>query len=455
MRHLPDEMFDIACGECADVSERALAEVPRALIADSEAIAIVGLGYVGLPLAVEFGKQRTVIGFDIDTSRIAELQAGKDATLEVGPNELRAASKLRFSSCVKDIAGCRVFIVTVPTPVDLANRPDLGALIAATETVGRVMPSGAIVIYESTVYPGATEEMCVPVLERVSGKKFNVDFFCGYSPERINPGDKERRLPTLKKITSGSTPEVADAVDQLYGLVVSAGTHKASSIKVAEAAKVIENTQRDLNIALMNELSLIFRKLGIDTLEVLQAAGTKWNFLPFRPGLVGGHCIGVDPYYLTHKAEQVGYHPQVILAGRRINDHMAIHVADEVVKLMLRKNLPVLNSKVLVLGLSFKENCPDVRNTKVIDIVRTLQGYNIQVSVFDPWIDVAEAEHEYGLRCLNEMPAPGQYAAVVLAVSHRQFIALGEAGVRALGQPGAVLFDVKGVLPAGVADGRL
>jgi UDP-N-acetyl-D-galactosamine dehydrogenase len=455
MRHPRDEVFDVACGERPVDGESAIVEAARSMIADSEAIAIVGLGYVGLPLAVEFGKLRPVVGFDIATSRSAELQTGKDATLEVGPNEMRAASKLRFSSCIKDIAGCRVFIVTVPTPVDLANRPDLSALIAATETVGRVMSNGAIVIYESTVYPGATEEVCVPVLERVSGKKFNVDFFCGYSPERINPGDKERRLSTIKKVTSGSTPDVADAVDRLYRQIVSAGTHKASSIKVAEAAKVIENTQRDLNIALMNELSLIFSKLGIDTLEVLQAAGTKWNFLPFRPGLVGGHCIGVDPYYLTHKAEQVGYHPQVILAGRRINDHMAVHVADEVVKLMLRKNLSVLNSKVLVLGLSFKENCPDVRNTKVVDIVRTLQGYNIQVSVFDPWIDVAEAEQEYGLRCLSEMPAPGQYAAVVLAVSHRQFIALGEAGVRALGQPGAVLFDVKGVLPAGVADGRL
>ncbi|VTU40973.1 UDP-N-acetyl-D-glucosamine 6-dehydrogenase [Variovorax sp. PBS-H4] len=448
-------MLDVACGGRAVADEPAILEAARALIADSEAIAIVGLGYVGLPLAAEFGKVRTVVGFDINTSRIAELQSGRDATLEVGPAELRAASKLRFTSCIKDIAGCRVFIVTVPTPVDLANRPDLSALIAATETVGRVMPSGAIVVYESTVYPGATEEVCVPVLERVSGKKFNFDFFCGYSPERINPGDKERRLSTIKKVTSGSTPDVADAVDQLYGQIISAGTHKASSIKVAEAAKVIENTQRDLNIALMNELSLIFRKLGIDTLEVLQAAGTKWNFLPFRPGLVGGHCIGVDPYYLTHKAEQVGYHPQVILAGRRINDHMAIHVADEVVKLMLRKNLPVLNSKVLVLGLSFKENCPDVRNTKVIDLVRTLQGYNMQVSVFDPWIDLAEAEHEHGLSCLSEIPASGQYAAVILAVSHRQFIALGEAGVKALAQPGAVLFDVKGVLPPGVADARL
>ncbi|OUL99450.1 nucleotide sugar dehydrogenase [Variovorax sp. JS1663] len=427
----------------------------HAPIADDDAIAIVGLGYVGLPLAVELGKRRAVVGFDIDTSRVADLQSGKDATLEVGTEELQKAERLRFSSCVKDIAECRVFIVTVPTPVDLANRPDMSTLIAATEMVGRIIRRGAIVIYESTVYPGATEEICVPVLERVSGKKFNVDFFCGYSPERINPGDKERRLSTIKKITSGSTPEVADLVDRLYSEIVVAGTHRASSIKVAEAAKVIENTQRDLNIALMNELSLIFRRLGIDTLEVLEAAGTKWNFLPFRPGLVGGHCIGVDPYYLTHKAEEVGYHPQVILAGRRINDHMATHVADEAIKLMLQKGLPVLNSRILVLGLSFKENCPDLRNSKVIDIVRTLQRYKTQVDVFDPWIDAAEAEHEYGLRCLREMPGAGQYAAIVLAVSHRQFVALGAEGIRALGQPGAVVFDVKGVLPPGVADGRL
>ncbi|EHP40125.1 nucleotide sugar dehydrogenase [Cupriavidus basilensis OR16] len=328
-------------------------------------------------------------------------------------------------------------------------------LIKASETVGAVMPQGAVVIYESTVYPGATEEMCVPVLERVSSKKFNVDFYCGYSPERINPGDKEHRLPTIRKVTSGSTVQVAEAVDQLYGQIITAGTHKASSIKVAEAAKVIENTQRDVNIALMNELSLIFHKLGIDTLEVLQAAGTKWNFLPFRPGLVGGHCIGVDPYYLTHKAQEVGYHPEVILAGRRINDNMASHVADETIKLMLRKNFPVLGSKVLVLGLTFKENCPDVRNTKVVDIVRTLHGYNASVDVYDPWINVADAEHEYGLKCLTEMPARGQYAAIVLAVGHHQFVALGEQGIKAFGQPGSVLFDVKGILPLGAADGRL
>lgn len=419
-------------------------------------IAVIGLGYVGLPLAVEFGKKRDVVGFDINPKRIAELRVGRDHTLETTPEELKVASRLAFTSDIADLRDCGIFIVTVPTPIDNANCPDLTPLIKASETVGKVMSAGAIVIYESTVYPGATEEVCVPVLEKLSnGKKFNIDFFCGYSPERINPGDKEHRLPSIKKVTSGSTPEVAEVVDQLYREIITAGTHKASSIKVAEAAKVIENTQRDVNIALMNELSLIFHRLGIDTLEVLQAAGTKWNFLPFRPGLVGGHCIGVDPYYLTHKAVEVGYHPEVILAGRRINDNMASHVADEVIKLMLRKNVPVLGSKVLVLGLTFKENCPDVRNTKVVDIVHTLQGYNTQVDVFDPWIDVAEAEHEYGLRCLSEMPAPGQYAAVVLAVGHHQFVTLGEAGIKALGQPDAVLFDVKSLLPLGAADGRL
>jgi UDP-N-acetyl-D-galactosamine dehydrogenase len=421
----------------------------------NQPVAVIGLGYVGLPLAVEFGKKRSVVGFDINTARIADLQAGHDRTLETTSEELRAAGQLRFTSHTEDLRECSVFIVTVPTPVDAANRPDLTPLVKASETVGKVMPQGAIVVFESTVYPGATEEVCVPVLEKFSGKKFNVDFFCGYSPERINPGDKEHRLPSIKKVTSGSTPEVAEAVDQMYRQIITAGTHKASSIKVAEAAKVIENTQRDVNIALMNELSLIFHRLGIDTLEVLQAAGTKWNFLPFRPGLVGGHCIGVDPYYLTHKAVEVGYHPEVILAGRRINDNMASHVADEVIKLMLRKNVPVLGSKVLVLGLTFKENCPDVRNTKVVDIVRTLKGYNTQVDVFDPWIDVAEAEHEYGLQCLSEMPADGQYAAIVLAVGHHQFVTLGEAGIKALGQPGAVLFDVKSLLPLGAADGRL
>ena len=418
-------------------------------------IAIIGLGYVGLPLAVEFGKQFATLGFDINIQRIAQLRSGQDRTLETTPEELAAATQLQFSTDPAALAACNVFIVTVPTPIDKANRPDLTPLLKASETVGKVLKQGDIVIYESTVYPGATEEVCVPILEKFSRKKFNIDFFCGYSPERINPGDKEHRLPSIKKVTSGSTPEVAETVDQLYKQIITAGTHKASSIKVAEAAKVIENTQRDVNIALMNELSLIFKKLGIDTLEVLQAAGTKWNFLPFRPGLVGGHCIGVDPYYLTHKAQEVGYHAEVILAGRRINDSMAAHVADEVIKLMLRKSLPVLGSKVLVLGLTFKENCPDLRNTKVVDIVRALQGYNAQVDIYDPWIDVAEAKHEYGLNCLAAMPAAGQYAAIVLAVSHHQFLALGETGIKALGQPGAVLFDVKSVLPLGAADGRL
>jgi UDP-N-acetyl-D-galactosamine dehydrogenase len=418
-------------------------------------IAIIGLGYVGLPLAAEFGKQRPVLGFDINAARIEELQSGQDHTLEVSPEELKTASHLVFSSNPEDLKTCQVFIVTVPTPVDKANRPDLTPLVKASATVGRNMPANAVLIYESTVYPGATEEICVPVLEKVSGKKFNTDFFCGYSPERINPGDKQHRLPSIKKVTSGSTPEVAEAVDQLYKQIITAGTHKASSIKVAEAAKVIENTQRDVNIALMNELSLIFNRLGIDTLEVLQAAGTKWNFLPFRPGLVGGHCIGVDPYYLTHKAQEVGYHSEVILAGRRINDSMGTYVADQTVKLMLRKNLPVLGSRVLVLGLTFKENCPDLRNTKVVDIVKALQGYNTQVDVYDPWIDVTEAQHEYGLTCLTQEPQYGHYAAIVLAVSHHQFVSLGEQGIKAFGQLGAVIYDVKSVLPLGAADGRL
>ena len=421
----------------------------------SKIIAIIGLGYVGLPLAVEFGKVRPVIGFDINAKRVEELQSGQDHTLECSPEELTQAGQLRYSCNTLDLQQAEVFIVTVPTPVDRANRPDMTPLVKASETVGKVLKVGDIVIYESTVYPGATEEVCVPVLEKFSGLKFNQDFFCGYSPERINPGDKEHRLPTIKKVTSGSTPAVAEEVDHIYRQIITAGTHKASSIKVAEAAKVIENTQRDVNIALMNELSLIFHKLGIDTLEVLQAAGTKWNFLPFRPGLVGGHCIGVDPYYLTHKAQEVGYHPEVILAGRRINDSMASHVADETIKLMLRKGHPVLGGKVLVLGLTFKENCPDVRNTKVVDIVKALRGYNTQVDVYDPWIDVSEAEHEYGLQCLPEAPPPGQYAAVVLAVGHSQFIQLGEQGIKAWGQPNAVVYDVKSILPMGAADGRL
>jgi UDP-N-acetyl-D-glucosamine/UDP-N-acetyl-D-galactosamine dehydrogenase len=421
----------------------------------SKKIGIVGLGYVGLPLAVEFGKKRPVIGFDINQKRIVELQAGNDHTLECSSEELAEAQHLSFSCHAEDLRQVSFFIVTVPTPVDQANRPDLTPLVKASETVGRALKAGDIVVYESTVYPGATEEVCVPVLEKFSGLKFNKDFYCGYSPERINPGDKEHRLPAIKKVTSGSTPQVANLVDAVYAEIITAGTHKASSIKVAEAAKVIENTQRDVNIALMNELSLIFHKLGIDTLEVLEAAGTKWNFLPFRPGLVGGHCIGVDPYYLTHKAQEVGYHPEVILAGRRINDGMAEHVADETIKLMLRKGIPVLGSKVLVLGLTFKENCPDLRNTKVVEIIKALQGYNADVDVYDPWIDTQEAEHEYGLSCLRQPPALGQYAAIVLAVGHQQFVALGAEGIKAWGQTEAVLFDVKSILPLGMADGRL
>ena len=438
-------MFDVPCGERPVVGESTGIEAARAVVADSEAIAVVGLGYVGLPLAVEFGKVRTVIGFDIDTSRIAELQSGKDATLEVGPNELRAASKLRFSSCVKDIAGCRVFIVTVPTPVDLANRPDLSALIAATETVGRVMPSGAIVIYESTVYPGATEEVCVPVLERVSGKKFNVDFFCGYSPERINPGDKVNTLTKIKKITSGSTPEAADAVDALYRRIIDAGTHKAGSLKVAEAAKVIENTQRDLNIALVNELSVIFERLGIDTLDVLEAAGSKWNFLPFRPGLVGGHCIGVDPYYLTHKAEEVGYHSQVILAGRRINDNMARYVARNTLRLMVRNGIDVARSRVGVLGITFKEDCPDIRNSKVVDMVREFESWGAEVVVTDPWARAEDVAQEYGLQ-LSQIDAERPVDALVVAVGHRAFRGTSSTELRAMCRGSRpVMTDVKGL----------
>ncbi|WP_347901362.1 Vi polysaccharide biosynthesis UDP-N-acetylglucosamine C-6 dehydrogenase TviB [Pseudomonas purpurea] len=418
-------------------------------------IAVIGLGYVGLPLAVEFGRKRAVVGFDINAKRIVELQGGHDATLEVDADELAAAGNLTFSNQVEDIAECEIYIVTVPTPVDAANHPDFTPLVMASRTVSKILKSGDVVIYESTVYPGATEEICVPVLEQGSGLKFNVDFFCGYSPERINPGDKEHRLPSIKKVTSGSTPSVAIAVDQLYAQIITAGTHMASSIKVAEAAKVIENTQRDVNIALMNELSLIFNKLGIDTLEVLQAAGTKWNFLPFRPGLVGGHCIGVDPYYLTHKAQQVGYYPEVILAGRRINDSMPAYVADQLVKLMLRKNISVLGSNVLVLGLTFKENCPDIRNTKVVDIIMELQSYNTNVDIYDPWINVAEAKSEYGLECLDSLPAKGHYDAIVLAVGHAQFVALGEEGLKSFGRSGAVVYDVKGILPLGAADGRL
>ena len=406
-------------------------------------IAIIGLGYDGLPLAVEFGKQRPVLGFDINAARIAELQLGRDSTLEVSPESLKAARELHFSSNAEDLKRCEVFIVTVPTPVDRANRPDMTPLVRASETVGRAMPEGAVVIYESTVYPGATEEICVPVLEKFSGKKFNADFFCGYSPERINPGDKANTLTRIKKITSGSTPEVAEAVDQLYRQIITAGTHKASSLKVAEAAKVIENTQRDLNIALVNELSVIFERMGIDTLDVLEAAGTKWNFLPFRPGLVGGHCIGVDPYYLTHKAEQVGYHPQVILAGRRINDNMARYVARNTIKLMLKSGMDVPRCRIGVLGITFKENCPDIRNSKVVDMVREFEAWGTQVVVADPWANAEEVQHEYGLK-LGRVDAANPVDVLVVAVGHNEFRQATPADLRALCRgPQPVLADVK------------
>ena len=419
----------------------------------STRIAIIGLGYVGLPLAVEFGKRYDTLGFDIRPARIEELRRGHDQTLEVSAEELAAATRLRYAHEGEALRDRNVFIVTVPTPIDQAKRPDLMPLVRASETIGKVLKRGDLVIYESTVYPGCTEEACVPVLERVSGLKFNVDFFCGYSPERINPGDKLHRVTTIKKVTSGSTPEIADRVDALYASIVSAGTHKAASIKVAEAAKVIENTQRDVNIALINELALIFNRLGIDTLDVLEAAGTKWNFLPFRPGLVGGHCIGVDPYYLTHKAQEIGYHPEVILAGRRINDGMGAHVANEVLQLMARKAINPVGARVLVLGLTFKENCPDLRNTRVVDIIDELRKFNTRVDVHDPWVDAAEAEHEYGLSPVAE-PEPGAYDALILAVAHRQFAEQGP-GLRTLGKPDCVVYDVKHVLPRDMVDGRL
>jgi UDP-N-acetyl-D-galactosamine dehydrogenase len=417
-------------------------------------IAIIGLGYVGLPLAVEFGKQYPTLGFDINTARLAELQQGHDSTLEVDDQELAEAKHLSYSSSLDDLKACNVFIVTVPTPINEHKQPDLTPLIKASETIGKVLKQGDIVIYESTVYPGATEEDCVPVLERVSGLTFNQDFFCGYSPERINPGDKEHRVTTILKVTSGSTPEVAETVDQLYRSIITAGTHKASSIKVAEAAKVIENTQRDVNIGLINELALIFNKLGIDTEEVLKAAGTKWNFLPFRPGLVGGHCIGVDPYYLTHKAQSVGYHPEIILAGRRLNDGMGAYVASQLVKAMLKKRIHVEGARVLVMGLTFKENCPDLRNTKVVDIIGELQDYGVQVDCYDPWINPAEAEHEYGITPIAA-PKAGEYDAVIMAVAHKQFAEMGGEQIRALGKPVHVLYDLKYILAAGDVDLRL
>ncbi|KRG69207.1 Vi polysaccharide biosynthesis protein VipA/TviB [Pseudoxanthomonas dokdonensis] len=418
---------------------------------DQTRIAVIGLGYVGLPLAVAFGRKFPTVGFDINTQRVGELRNGHDHTLEVASDELQQASQLSFADDLEALKQCNVFIVTVPTPIDDYKRPDLRPLESASRTVGQVISRGGVAIYESTVYPGATEETCVPIIERESGLVFNQDFYAGYSPERINPGDKQHRLETILKVTSGSTAEVADFVDSLYASIISAGTHKASSIRVAEAAKVIENTQRDVNIALINELALIFHRMGIDTHEVLEAAGTKWNFLPFRPGLVGGHCIGVDPYYLTHKAQQMGYHPEVILAGRRINDGMGGHVAQRVAKLMAQRGLQTTRSKILVMGLAFKENCPDLRNTRVVDIVAELRSYNAQVDVYDPWVNAEEARHEYGLD-LVQSPQPGHYDAIVLAVAHHQFVALGADGIRAFGKPDAVLFDVKRLLPRNLSD---
>lgn len=417
-------------------------------------IAVIGLGYVGLPLAVAFAKDHEVVGFDISPERVAELAAGADRTREVAPEALAAARDLRFTGDPAALSGCNVFVVTVPTPVDAHKRPDLSALMAASRTVGGAIGRGGVVIYESTVYPGATEEDCAPVVAEVSGLVFNRDFFAGYSPERANPGDPHHRLADIVKVTAGSTPKAAEFVDALYSSVVTAGTHRASSIKVAEAAKVIENTQRDLNIALVNEFALIFHRLGIDTQEVLAAAATKWNFLNFRPGLVGGHCIGVDPYYLTHKAEALGYHPEVILAGRRINDGMGGYVARELVKEMIRRGVLVKGARVLVMGLAFKENTPDLRNTRVIDIVRELADYGATVDVWDPWISPDEAQVEYGLALIDE-PAQGAYDAVVLAVAHRQFQTLGAERIRAFGRAGAVLFDVKAMLPKDASDLRL
>lgn len=417
-------------------------------------LAVIGLGYVGLPLAVEFGKTLDVVGFDVNQSRIDALRAGIDRTLEVSSEELKEADRLTYSSNISELETCNSYIVTVPTPIDAHKRPDLTPLIKASETVGNVLKRGDIVIYESTVYPGATEEDCVPVLERVSGLRHNIDFFTGYSPERINPGDKAHRLTTITKVTSGSTPEVADHVDALYASIITAGTHKAPSIRVAEAAKVIENTQRDLNIALINELAIIFNKMGIDTEAVLQAAGTKWNFLPFRPGLVGGHCIGVDPYYLTHKAEAIGYHPQIILAGRRLNDSMGAYVAEQLVKEMLKRRIQVNGSKVLVLGLTFKENCPDLRNTRVVDVINELKDYGVEVDVYDPWVDPNEAEHEYGIRPIP-VPDKGVYEGLLVAVAHYQFQEQGIKAIRTFGRKTHVLYDLKGIWGATDSDLRL
>lgn len=424
------------------------------MLLDQLKIAIIGLGYVGLPLSVEFGKHRPVLGFDINRKRIAELQAGTDVTLETTEDELRAASHLRFSTDLADLHSANCYIVTVPTPIDAHKRPDLTPLLKASETVGKVLKAGDIVIYESTVYPGCTEEDCVPILERESGLRFNQHFFCGYSPERVNPGDKEHRVSTIKKVTSGSTPEIAEIVDALYREIITAGTHKAPSIKVAEAAKVIENTQRDLNIALINELAIVFNKMGIDTQSVLEAAGTKWNFLPFRPGLVGGHCIGVDPYYLTYKAEAIGYHPEIILAGRRLNDSMGAYVTAQLIKAMIKKSIQIEGARVLIMGLTFKENCPDLRNTRVVDIIGELQDYNCQVDVYDPWVDATEAQAEYGLALVDQL-YPSFYDAIILAVAHDAFKDMGAEQIRALGKTAHILYDLKYLLQKESADLRL
>ncbi len=414
-------------------------------------LCIIGLGYVGLPLAVEFGKKYETIGFDINATRIEELKQGIDRTLEVNKEELQAAQNLSFTTSIDDIKKANIYIVTVPTPIDEHKNPDLTPLIMASRTVGRVLKRGDIVIYESTVFPGCTEEVCVPELERESGLKYNEDFFCGYSPERINPGDKKHRLPNIKKVTSGSTPEIAQKVDELYKSIITAGTHLAPSIKVAEAAKVIENAQRDINIAFVNELALIFDRLNIDTLDVLEAAGTKWNFLPFRPGLVGGHCIGVDPYYLAYKAKEIGYHPQIILAGRRTNDEMGIFVANKVVKLLIHKGHRVKGSKALILGITFKENCPDIRNSRVIDVINELQEFGITVDVYDPWADTEEVKREYGLELLTNEPNFADYDSIVLAVAHKEFKELDYSTI----PQSSVVFDIKGVLPRDLVDKRL
>jgi UDP-N-acetyl-D-glucosamine/UDP-N-acetyl-D-galactosamine dehydrogenase len=417
-------------------------------------LCIIGLGYVGLPLAVEFGKKIDTIGFDINLQRVDALRQGIDSTLELSADELKEPKSLNYTTNEVEIKGCDIYIVTVPTPINSSHQPDLTPLEKASALLGRVIKKKSIVIYESTVYPGCTEEVCIPIIEQISGLKFNQDFFAGYSPERINPGDKQRRVHNIIKITSGSTPEVADYVDALYRKIVVVGTHKAGSIKVAEAAKVIENTQRDLNIALVNELALIFHKIGIDTLEVLEAAGTKWNFLPFRPGLVGGHCISVDPYYLTHKAQQVGYYPEVILSGRRVNNAMGGFVADSVVKMMTKRKSQVVDARVLIMGLTFKENCPDLRNTGVIDIIEEMKTYNTLVDIYDPWADPAEAHHEYGLDLIST-PEKNTYDAIIICVAHNQFKEMGAAGIRALGKQNHVLFDVKHVLPKADVDARL